>query len=124
MHPDPVCIGDTITFTVSGVVDNGGIMREDCTSKRSIDPVTPTYTWEITRPVPFVPVTGSGAAATVLGELPGEHSCTFTATANRECEPPPIDIGPVTATVATSMAGRLSATECLNASGLHIGGQP
>ncbi len=43
-------------------------------------------------------VTGSGATATVVADKPGTYSCTFTATANRECPPAPMVVGPQTAT--------------------------
>lgn len=55
--PDVVCLGDTITFTASGVTDSGGLMELDCSSKMPISPVTPTYTWEITCPAPLLPLT-------------------------------------------------------------------
>ncbi len=97
VSPQPACLGDTITFTVSGVVDNGGIMRVDCTSKRAIDPVTPTYTWEITRP-DGTTVSGSGSSASGASKLPGTYSCTFTAAAARQCAPDPLTLAPETAT--------------------------
>jgi hypothetical protein len=68
-NPDPACIGDTITFTVRGVVDEGGIKRIDCNSKTEVPAVTPTYTWSLTLPAdyppPLPPITGSGPAASV-----------------------------------------------------------
>ena len=103
VDPDSACIGDTITFTASGVVDNGGIIRVDCVMKTEIPAVTPTYTWTITRPVPLTPTTGSGSEATVSANLPGTYSCTFTARADhRECPPDSRTIAPATGTAATS----------------------
>ncbi len=91
---------DTITFTVSGVVDSGGIKRVDCSAKMEAPAVTPTYTWEITQPVPLATITGSGPVATAVATQPGDYSCTFTASAARECDPPDRTIGPETVTVA------------------------
>ena len=68
--PDPACIGDTITFTASGVVDEGGIKRVDCSAKTVVPAVSPTYTWELTIPAgypdPLPPLTGTGPVATVV----------------------------------------------------------
>jgi hypothetical protein len=94
------CIGDTITFTASGVVDSGGVKRVFCSAKQWIPPVSPTYTWVLSvppdYPPPLPPLTGTGAAVSIVAEVPGTYSVTFTATANRDCPPPPITIGPAT----------------------------
>ena len=103
VQPNPACIGDTITFTASGVVDDGGIKRVYCTAKEAIPPVAPPYTWQLTippdYPPPLPPLSGTGPAVSVVAEAAGTYSATFTATADRECEPPEITVGPATATV-------------------------
>lgn len=97
MGADPVCLGDTITFTLSGVVDDGGVLQEFCNSKVPIPPVTPTYTWIITKPdgttvPPSTDPPGIGSIAIVTADIPGEYSCEFTASANRDCPPPDLTI--------------------------------
>ncbi|UCC32018.1 MAG: hypothetical protein JSU86_07010, partial [Phycisphaerales bacterium] len=91
---------DTITFTVSGVVDTGGEKRVDCVVNEEVPPVTPTYTWELTippdYPPPLPPLSGSGSTASVVAKAPGTYSCTLMAEANRECEPSEHTIGPET----------------------------
>ncbi|UCC31535.1 MAG: hypothetical protein JSU86_04505 [Phycisphaerales bacterium] len=91
----PARLNDTITFTASGVVDSGGEKRVDCVVNEEVPPVTPTYTWVITKP-DGATVNGSGATAPVVADQPGTYSCTFTATANRDCPPPDYTIGPAT----------------------------
>ncbi|MCP4591573.1 MAG: hypothetical protein GY842_12605 [bacterium] len=79
-----------ITFTLSGVVDSGGQKRQPC-DPGPIPAVTPTYEWSISRPG-WAPVTGSGLVATVATvdmDLPGDYTCVFTATADRDCPPSP-----------------------------------
>lgn len=93
MEPEVPCLGDTLTFTLSGVVDEGGIKRVDCYAKTVIPPVVPSYTWVITKP-DATTVSGSGAVGTVVADMPGNYSCTFTATASRECPPAPLSVGP------------------------------
>jgi hypothetical protein len=97
VSPDPPCPNTTITFTVSDVVDSGGVKAINC-SKEPIAPVAPTYTWTLTippdYPPPLPPLSGTGPVATVVVNAPGTYSVTFTATANRECPPAPITIGP------------------------------
>ncbi len=97
-----VCIGDVITFTVSGVVDSGGEQRTECTPM-SIVPVEPSYEWDMTRPIPLGPVSGLGDVATSTAEMPGDYSVTFTATANRDCPPIAINIGSGTTVGATTV---------------------
>jgi hypothetical protein len=101
VSPETVCLGETITFTIDGVIDNGGIKRVFCTAKTKIPAVTPTYEWRITKPDgTTVPPAGgppaSGAVASVLADLPGAYSCTFTAKADRECPPDDVTVGPAT----------------------------
>jgi len=96
VNPDPACIGDTITFTASGVVDNGGQKRENCEEK-DIQPGTIAYEWTIIKPDGST-VSGSGSAGTVLADQPGTYSCTFTAETNRDCAPQEsYTVGPTTA---------------------------
>ncbi len=90
---DPVCVGDTITFTASGVVDSGGIKRVDCTAKMPIPAVTPNYKWTVTKP-DGTTVKGSGSVATILTTKPGTYYIVYTAMAERECPPSDITIGP------------------------------
>jgi hypothetical protein len=81
--------------------------------------VTPTYTWEITKPEGAT-LGGAGSTALVLADKPGTYSCTFTASAGRGCPPPDIQVGPQTATCAgekVSLGGTLSSTQdpgCFN----------
>ncbi len=100
VQPDVVCIGGTITFTVTGMVDSGGVKRVSCSAKQSIPPATPTYTWTLTLPPdyppPLPPLTGSGAVPSVILKVAGTYSCTFTASADRECPPADLQIGPQT----------------------------
>jgi hypothetical protein len=78
------------------VVDEGGIMEVDCNTKTAVEPVAPEYAWTITKP-DTTTVSGTGASAVVLADQAGTYSCTFTASADRECPPPDITIGPETA---------------------------
>jgi hypothetical protein len=94
--PPVACVGDTLTFTVSGVTDTGGVQRVLCTVEQEVAPATPTYTWVITKP-DGTPVQGSGESAVVTADLPGTYSCTFTAFAERECDPPALNLDPATA---------------------------
>ncbi len=95
--PQVVCIGQTITFTVDGVVDSGGLKRVDCSSTIDLPAVEPSYTWVITKP-DSTTESGSGASANVTADQAGVYSCIFTATANRDCPPADRDIGPATGT--------------------------
>jgi hypothetical protein len=114
--PPVGCVGDTITFTASGVSDSGGQKRVEC-SPFDIEPVPPTYTWVVTKPNGAT-VNGSGPVATVTSALPGEYSCTFTAKPNRDCLPADLQIAPATAkgvrltseTEATTPADRTRTT--------------
>ncbi len=90
---DPVCVGDTITFTLSGVVDSGGIMRVDCTAKTPIPAVTPTYKWTVNKP-DGTQVKGTGEVAMISATKPGTYTITYTAKAERDCPPSSITIGP------------------------------
>jgi hypothetical protein len=100
-----VCVGDTITFTASGVTDSGGEQRENC-DVVTIPPVTPTYKWTLTIPPdypdPLPPLSGSGASVGVVALVGGTYSATFTAKADRDCPPPDITIGPGTSQVPTN----------------------
>ncbi|MFH0983640.1 MAG: hypothetical protein V2A79_19160 [Planctomycetota bacterium] len=101
-NPNPACVGQTITFTVSGVTDSGGQKRENCVLV-PIAPVGPTFTWTISRPVGG-PLSGSRPVATVVADCFGQYTCTFSATTNRECPPSPRQIGPATVTVGPTAA--------------------
>ena len=100
VDPNPACAEDTITFTLSGVMDNAGTKRGNC---EIVDdgPGPLSYTWTLTLPPgypePLPPLTGSGATAIVIAKAPGTYSCTFTAHADRDCAPAPRTIGPATA---------------------------
>ncbi len=108
VDPNPACAEDTITFTLSGVMDNAGTKRENC---RIVDdgPGPLSYTWTLTLPPgypePSPPLTGSGAAASVVAKVPGTYSCTFTAHADRECRPGDLTVAP-----ASGSAFRLDIT--------------
>jgi len=80
------------------VVDSGGVKRVNCNGSTSVGPVTPDFTWVITKPDQST-VEGSGSTAEVVAEEPGEYSCTFTAAAERDCPPEPITIGPESKTL-------------------------
>ena len=77
VSPPTACLGDTIAFTISGVVDNGGIMVVDCSSKMPILPVTPDYTWEIVKP-DATTVTGTGAIASAVADQAGGADVNIT----------------------------------------------
>jgi hypothetical protein len=96
VEPPVACVGSTIRFTLSGVSDTEGGLKRVCCDDVPISPVQPSYTWVITKPDDSN-VYGTGDVATVVADLPGAYACTFFATANRECPPPPITIGPETA---------------------------
>lgn len=99
VEPPMVCIGDAMTFSVSGIVDSGGIKRVECSASEAIPPVTPTYAWTCTLP-PLPPShtprtqSGSGSSIAITADAPGVYSCSVTATAERECPPEPTTIGP------------------------------
>jgi hypothetical protein len=93
-----VCLGDLILFILTGEQDTGGMKRVDCSAKMPIDSVEPQYTWTITKP-DGTTLGGSGPVAAVVADIPGTHSCTFTATANRECPPASREVEPATVVV-------------------------
>ena len=111
VEPEVVCIGDTITFTIDGVVDSGGMQRVQCTEEE-VPPVTPTYTWDLTippdYPPPLPPLSGSGPAASVVAEVEGNYSVTFTASADRDCPPEDVTLSASkdTCAAATAVAGQ------------------
>jgi len=80
------------------VVDSGGVKRVNCNGSTSVGPVTPDFTWVITKPDQST-VEGSSSTAEVVAGEPGEYSCTFTAAAERDCPPEPITIGPESKTL-------------------------
>ncbi len=96
---DPVCVGETITFTVSGVVDDGGEKQVDCTGRMTLPAVTPICEWTVTKPDGIVKGSTSGPTCevTIRTTAPGPHRIDFTIKAERECPPPAITIGPKTA---------------------------
>ena len=104
--PSVVCLGGTIAFTLSGVIDSGGVKRVECSAKEPIAAVEPSYEWTLTLPPdyppPLPPLSGSGAVATVVALGPGAYSCAFAADADRDCPPESIEIGPATRTLVFS----------------------
>jgi len=100
VEPEVACVGSTITFTVTNVDDTGGLKRVCCDNVVIAD-VEPTYTWVISKPDDSN-VYGSGSVAAVVADDPGLYSCTFVATANRECPPQPITVGPESASTCDS----------------------
>jgi hypothetical protein len=80
VEPETVCLGETITFTASGVVDSGGVKAINCT-KEPIPPVSPTYKWTLTippdYPPPLPPLSGSGSSVGVVAEVPRTYTVTF-----------------------------------------------
>jgi hypothetical protein len=96
VEPPVACVGSTITFTLSGVSDTEGGLKRVCCDDVPISPVQPSYTWVIIKPDDSN-VYGTGEVATVVADLPGTYACAFYASANRECPPSPIIIGPETA---------------------------
>lgn len=123
---DTVCVGDTITWTVSGVTDTGGVKRVECTAKTE-DPAVPvTYTWVITKPDEAT-VSGSGTTAQIVTDAPGAFSCTFTAKANRFCPPPELTLtssksaeGGATLTLTTSVIAPTTAWPGMPAGLIHL----
>ncbi|MEK6798664.1 MAG: hypothetical protein AABZ12_06855 [Planctomycetota bacterium] len=95
MTPATPCLGDTITFTLGGVVDSGGRKLANC-QEVTIGPGTLSYTWVITKP-DGSSINGSGSVATVVADLPGTHTCYFYVSSDRVCAPPSLTIGPATA---------------------------
>ncbi len=95
--PQVVCIGQTIIFSVDGVVDSGGLKRVDCSSTIDLPAVEPSYTWVITKP-DSTTESGSGASANVTTDQAGVYSCTFTANADRECPPADLELAPAVGT--------------------------
>ncbi|UCC31813.1 MAG: hypothetical protein JSU86_05950, partial [Phycisphaerales bacterium] len=83
---------------MNGVVDNGGLERENCVEV----PILPGpihYEWTIIKPDGST-VSGTGSAGTVLADQPGTYSCMFTAETNRDCAPQEsYTVGPETAQV-------------------------
>ena len=106
-----VCLGDVLTWRIDqDAVDNGGIKRVFCTAKQAIDPVAPSYTWEITKP-DATKRSGSGSVATIVTDLPGTYDCTFTASADRECAPPDYDLVGALAAAFTIAATQVDASD-------------
>jgi len=107
VNPDPACLQDIITFTASGVSDDGGEQRRNCVLE-TIAPVAPTYTWELTippgYPAPLPPLSGTGPAVSVVAKAPGTYSVTFKANADRDCPPPEITLDPAVKTLAFAAA--------------------
>ena len=102
VSPNPPCTGNTITFSAADIIDDhGGRKREDCV-EMLISAVTPTCNWTLTLlagyPPPLPALSGSGCSIGVEAKAPGTYSCTFVASANRECPPPPLPLGSITAT--------------------------
>ena len=93
LSANPVCVGETITFTVLGVTDSGGSKRENC-QVVVIPPAPLLGSWVVTKPSGAT-ISGSGLAASIVTDEPGTYSCAFTVTAPRECPPPGIEVGPV-----------------------------
>ena len=48
VSPEVPCMGDTLVFAVSGVVDSGGIKRTECYAKTAIPPVPPNTVYSTT----------------------------------------------------------------------------
>jgi len=90
----PVCKNDVLTWRVEGVVDSGGTKHVDCTVPVMISPVAPAYSWVITKP-DGTSVSGGGSVASIIADQTGTYSCTFTASASRECPPDDRVLGPV-----------------------------
>ena len=82
----PACLGDSITFEITGVQDNSGLMQVECFAKQEVGPVEPTFVWRITKPDGSRSF-GTGSTAVVAADQVGTYRCRFTARANRECEP-------------------------------------
>jgi hypothetical protein len=100
---DLVCLGETLTFTASGVVDSGG--ETACADGTpSTDPAaTPDYQWTVERDGAVVS-SGQGPVATLTPTKAGVHTCTFTATVQRLCPPPTLALAPKSATVVEVMS--------------------
>jgi len=91
-----VCLYETLTFQVAGVVDTGGQKRQNC-SLVNIPPNL-TITWTILKPDGST-YSGVGPVASIAANLPGSYSCTFHATADRDCPPGGGTFGPVIGSV-------------------------
>lgn len=95
---DPSCVGDVIDFGASGVVDSGGSKRVNCVVQ-PIAPVTPTYTWKVFKPDGGLHSQGAGQLGFFFAAEPGVYTISYTATANRDCPPPPLQLPSVTVMV-------------------------
>jgi hypothetical protein len=114
VNPNRACVGDMITFTLSGVVDNGGQKRKNCVVV-SDGPITPTYTWTMFLPAnypsPWPPLTGTGKIVNVEAKVPGSYRVTYIARANRTCPPPPRTIDSTTARAVSVRVANIDATD-------------
>jgi len=74
---DPVCIGETITFTAGGVVDSGGTEWVNCV-EQPISAGGIAYAWQLTLPPdypePRPPTTGTGTSVSVTAQVPGTYA--------------------------------------------------
>ena len=114
-----VCVGESVTFSVTtDSVDNGGIKQFNCPDSTITDfdgPVAPSYSWVISGPGNSV--SGNGNTVTFTPPTNGTYSCQFTATANRDCPPPPVSFsgGSFIAAQVTSITSSESVV-CVNES--------
>ncbi len=102
-NPPIVCVGDSIIFSISGVIDSGGVKRVNCSAKQHLPGQGVTYEWTLTLPsgypTPLPPLTGTGDTVNVVAKVAGVYSCSFTAKPTRtDCPPAPKTIGPATGT--------------------------
>jgi hypothetical protein len=81
-----------LTFRLVGAVDGGGLKKIGCATYE-VGPVEPTVTWTITLPSGET-VGGEGTVAAVEVNEIGMYTCVFSVSAERECAPGPVSVGP------------------------------
>ena len=93
VNDDPA-IGDQIQWSLSDVTDTGGQRTVECpggiegSKTESISAGGIDYSWTITAPDGST-TTGSGTSASITASSCGAYSCTFVASVDRDCAPPP-----------------------------------
>ena len=81
-----VC-GETLTFTVTGVTDTGGIKIEGCAGQEQSVPISPnsiTYRFELLKPDGTIHMGQNNVTSIIANDI-GSYSCRFYASADREC---------------------------------------
>ena len=95
------CVGDTISFSASGVSDSGGMKERVCddgtTEQISVPPGAIMYSYTVSGPSGSMSGMGSSVSLTAMAE--GTYTASFTAETMRECAPGSISVGSASVTV-------------------------